>query len=85
MDKISKEPLDFQVEVLKELKSIKKALIRDNSLKTKFIQGIVSGFATVVGATVVFSLLILVLKQFAHFQLIEPLVKNIIELVQKTK
>jgi Domain of unknown function (DUF5665) len=80
-----KDDVHYQKEILHELKKIKIALDGGNSFKRKFLMGIVGGFGTVVGATVVVSLLILVLNQFAQFQILEPLVRNIIEIVDRTK
>jgi ABC-type methionine transport system permease subunit len=73
-----------EVEMLRELREMKRALLNQASLKTKFLQGMASGFGTVVGATLIVALFIFILNQVAEVQILEPLVQRVIEIVNKT-
>jgi hypothetical protein len=75
-------------EILKELKLIRKDLRKTSeifNLKRKFISSMVGGFGTVLGATVLVSLLIFILTQLATIQILEPIVKAVITIVARQK
>lgn len=84
----SSKSIDFSNEILEELRLIKQE-IRKNSLrisfKRQFLLSVISGFGAIVGATILVSLLVLILKQFATIEILEPFIQKIIEIVQKSK
>ena len=56
---------------------------RDSTFGRRFLMGVVGGFGTVIGATVLVSLALLLLQQFATIDVIEPVVNRVIEVVDK--
>jgi hypothetical protein len=58
---------------------------KTQTLRYRFLSAMVNGFGTVLGATVLVSVVVFILKQFANIQLIEPLVSRIVQIVQSTK
>ena len=75
-------------EILKELKLIRKDLKKTSelfNLKRKLISSMVGGFGTVLGATVLISLLIFILSQLATIQILEPIVTAVITIVDRNK
>lgn len=71
-------------ETLAELKKINRGLLQENSLKRKFLQGILTGFGTFLGATVIVALLVLILTQLATIEAIKPIIENIVKIVKNT-
>ena len=54
-------------EILKEAREIKKYLALSNSPLRRFLLGIINGFGTIIGATIVVALLISILSLLANF------------------
>ena len=69
----------------RQLALLTRELRISNSFKQKFVGALISGFGTVIGATLLVALLIFILSQLASIELIRPLVQNIVEVVQTSK
>lgn len=78
------ENKDYQQALLDEIIFMRKALLNQASLKTKFLQGMAGGLGTVVGATVLVALVLFILNQFASIEILEPIVHRVIEIIDKT-
>ena len=75
---------DVHSQLLKEVQAIRKDIhiySKGESFKKRFLLGVVGGFGTVLGATVLVSLLIIVLNQFATIDVLKPIVERVIEIV----
>jgi hypothetical protein len=53
------------------------------NLKSRLMAGLWTGLGTVIGATVIVSGLVLALKPLANFKWISPVVKNVIDELEK--
>lgn len=52
---------------------------------TRFLQGIVGGFGTVIGATILVTLFVLILTQLGHIDFLKPIVERIIDIIQSKR
>ncbi len=62
-----------------------KELTAANSFRNKFIGGLLTGFGTVLGATLLVALLVFILSQLASIELIRPFIEEITHIVQRSK
>ena len=69
----------------KEIRLLNEQLSYLNSWRTKFLTGIITGFATVMGATVVVALVIFILTQLATIEWLKPFVEDIVNIVQTAR
>jgi hypothetical protein len=73
-------------DILNELKAIKKEIaLQTTGFKNKFLSGVVYGFGGLVGATILVSILLVILRQFASVNILRPTVTRIIEIVESSK
>lgn len=70
-------------EILNELKKLNSKLKQNYTFRKRFAMGVINGFGTVIGATVLVSLALLLLKQFATIDFVEPIVDRIIDVVEQ--
>ncbi len=64
-----------------ELKRLTKINYKNNSYRHTFFMGLLSGFAWVIGATIVVAIFVYILTQLSHIDLLRPLIEKIIEIV----
>lgn len=69
----------------RQLALLTRELRISNSFKQKFIGALITGFGTVIGATILVALLVFILSQLASIELIRPLVQDIVNVVQSSK
>lgn len=69
----------------RQLAMLTRELRTANSFKQKFVGALITGFGTVIGATLLVALLIFILSQLASIELIRPLVQDIVTVVQSSK
>ncbi len=79
-------PGEIDEELLKELRRLQD-VVRSNtlaqtSLRMRFVTGVAGGFGTVIGATLVVSILIWMLKSFATIEILRPAVDEISKMVE---
>jgi len=68
--------LKEEIEILtKEIRAL-------NSFRQKFISAVITGFGTVIGATVLVALLIYILTQLASIEIIRPFIESIVNMVK---
>lgn len=72
-----------------EFRALRKAFeentVAQTSIKNRFIGGLATGFGSVIGATVLVSLAVFILKQFASVDILKPFVMEVTKMVQGTK
>jgi hypothetical protein len=68
-----------------EMRALRQEVRNSNSFWQKFIGGILAGFGTVIGATLVVAFLIYLLTQLASIEWLKPLVEEIVKIVDRTK
>lgn len=62
-----------------------KKVIQYSSFKARFLAGMMTGLGGVIGATLLLSILLFILQQVATIKWLEPLVKEVISIVENTK
>lgn len=72
-------------QLIRELRALNEQLAYLNSWKTKFLTGVITGFATVVGATLVVALVIFILTQLATIQWLKPFVEEVVNIVSHSQ
>ncbi|MCC6643527.1 hypothetical protein IT411_02155 [Candidatus Peregrinibacteria bacterium] len=75
-------PITASSDLSRQLAILTKELRTSNSFKQKVIGALITGFGTVIGATVLVALLIFLLTQLASIEMIRPMVQSIVEIVQ---
>lgn len=79
------DPTEFR----KELKDLRDSVDRlnagFNSIKRRFLVGIAMGLGTVVGATIVVSLLAILLRPLANIEMLRPSVESLIEMMDEER
>lgn len=68
-----------------EIKALIQELRRSNSLEQKFISALITGFGTVIGATLLVALLIFLLSKLATIESLKPFVEQIVDIVKNAK
>jgi len=75
-------PPKTNVDLQNEIRLLAHQVKKQNSYVHKFLLGVVSGLGTAIGATIVASILILILSFFVRSIEDIPILKNIIESIQ---
>lgn len=70
---------------LKILNQNVEQLNKRQAFKNRFFAGIFQGFGTVIGATLLVSLTLFLLRQLANVDIIEPLVSRILEIINESQ
>lgn len=65
-----------------EIGMLIKELRDSNSLRRKLIGALLTGFGTVIGATLLVAILIFILTQLASIEVLRPLVESIVNMVK---
>lgn len=78
---------ELQKKMSDDISSIKMLIEKSQRLPytTKFLQGVVGGFGTVIGATIFVAIFIFVLTQLGHIDLLKPTVERIIDIIQSKR
>ena len=69
----------------KEMKELTKELKISNSLSNRFLMAIITGFGTVIGATLLIALMLFILSKLATFETLKPFVEQIVQIVENSK
>ncbi len=75
-------------DIVKELKLLRRDFKKYSSQETfkrRFLMSLVTGFGTVLGATLLVSLLVVVIRPFSNVKILEPIVKQVISIVENSK
>jgi Fe2+ transport system protein B len=84
MEHPHEEVTEGQIEkLMEEADQIKIQLEKTNSLSRRFFTAILTGFGTVVGATVLVTLLLYILSFFSHEGILSQYIDKIVEAFQK--
>jgi len=68
--------------LVREMKKLRLELEAMNSFMRRFSLGVLTGFGTVVGATVVVALVVFILSKLATIETIKPFVEQIVHIVE---
>jgi len=78
---LPKTKLDYNKAVIVELARIHKELTRHNSLRFKFLSGIIFGFGSVIGGTVIVSIALFILTQLTDICVIRPWIEGFLNFI----
>lgn len=81
----SENPEAQEAVLTRELHLLRKELHLANSWKHKLLFGILTGFGTVMGATVVVALVLYILAQLATIEFFRPVVEWVVQIVQSSR
>jgi Domain of unknown function (DUF5665) len=68
----------------KEVTRLRLELENSNSMMNKFIGGIITGFGTVIGATLVVALFAYILSSLSNIEAIRPLIESVVKIVRES-
>ncbi len=68
--------------LIKELHLLRQELRMANSWKHRLLWAVITGFGTVMGATVVVAIVLFILAQLASIELIRPFVEWVVHIVE---
>jgi hypothetical protein len=68
--------------LIKELHLLRQELRMANSWKHRLLWSVITGFGTVMGATVVVAIVLFILAQLASIELIRPFVEWVVHIVE---
>lgn len=71
--------------LIKELHLLRQELRMANSWKHRFLWAVITGFGTVMGATVVVAIVLFILAQLASIEVIRPFVEWVVHIVENSK
>lgn len=71
--------------LIKELHLLRQELRLANSWKHRLLWAVITGFGTVMGATVVVALVLFILAQLATIEVIRPFVEWVVHIVENSK
>lgn len=84
-----KPTIELEIEeheaLIHEFKSLRKELHTYNSWSQRLLLAVITGFGTVMGATVVVALIVYILTQLASIEMLKPFVENIVNIVEKSR
>lgn len=71
--------------LIKELHLLRLELRMANSWKHRLLWAVITGFGTVMGATVVVAIVLFILAQLASIEVIRPFVEWVVHIVENSK
>ncbi len=85
---LPRKTIELEIEehkaLVHEFKLLRKELQIYNSWSQRLLLAVITGFGTVVGATLLVALIVYILTQLATIEILRPFIENIVSIVEKT-